>query len=83
MTFDFKELKNDANFIATVENLTKSLDAVDESIQAATSLPTTEYDLMPTEEKVKYDNYITYTINSLYWMYTRLQGIDNSSVSFL
>lgn len=81
MTFDLKELKNDVNFIATVENLTKNLDAVEESMKAATSLPTTEYDLMAQEEKVKYDCYMSYTINSLYWMYTKLQGIDSISVS--
>lgn len=80
MTFDFKELKNDANFVSTVQNLTKSLDAVEESIRTATSLPSTEYDLMPVEDKVKYDCYMSYTINSLYWMYTRLHGIDSTSV---
>ncbi|KAL5275522.1 hypothetical protein ACFFRR_001412 [Megaselia abdita] len=79
MTFDFKELKNDANFVATVDHLTKNLDAVEESIRAASSFPTTEYDLMPVEEKVKYDSYMSYTINSLYWMYTRLQGMDANS----
>lgn len=81
MTFDFKELKNDVNFIAKNLDLTKNLDAVEESMKAATSLPTTEYDLMTQEEKVKYDCYMSYTINSLYWMYTKLQGIDSISVS--
>lgn len=80
MTFDYKELKSDSNFVATVENLTKNLDAVEESIRAATSLPSTEYDLMTVEDKVKYDCYMSYTINSLYWMYTRLQGVDSASV---
>lgn len=83
MTFDFKELKNDANFVATVENLTKNLDAVEESIRAAVNVPSADYDLMPVEDRVKYDSYMSYTINSLYWMYTRLQGVDSNSVGFL
>lgn len=58
----------------------QSLDAIDEQISAACDFP--NYDDLSTEEKVKFDLYLSYSINSLYWMYCKLQAIDTNSVSF-
>ena len=81
MTFDFKELQNDENFKAVVGNLTRSLDSVEESITTAVNLPDSSYEAMPIEERVKYDLFLSYTINSLFWMHMRLQAVDPNSVS--
>ncbi|XP_055297529.1 nuclear nucleic acid-binding protein C1D-like [Sitodiplosis mosellana] len=74
---DFGELRNDTDFITKSTNLEKSLDAIDEQISAACDFP--NYDDLSTEDKVKYDLYLSYSINSLYWMYCKLQAIDASS----
>lgn len=56
----------------------KTLNAIDEHITAACDFP--NYDDLSTEEKVKFDLYLSYSINSLYWMYCKLQAIDTASV---
>lgn len=59
----------------------KTLNAIDEHITAACDFP--NYDDLSTEEKVKFDLYLSYSINSLYWMYCKLQAIDTASVLFI
>ena len=76
---DFGELKNDTNFTTIVNNFTKSLDEIDATITEAVNYK--DYDELTTEEKVKFDNYLAYTTNSLYWMYVRLNGLDPNTVS--
>ncbi|XP_055840530.1 nuclear nucleic acid-binding protein C1D [Episyrphus balteatus] len=71
---DFGELKNDTNFTTIVNNFSKSLDEIDATITEAVNYK--DYDELTTEEKVKFDNYLAYTTNSLYWMYVRLNGLD-------
>lgn len=75
---DYGELSNDEKFIKVVENFDKCLDQIDASLQAAVEVA--RYDEMSTSEKVKFDNYLAYTINSLYWMYVKLQGQDPNEV---
>lgn len=57
----------------------QSLDAINEHISAACDFP--NYDDLSTEDKVKYDLYLSYSINSLYWMYCKLQAVDTNTVS--
>ncbi|XP_055912688.1 nuclear nucleic acid-binding protein C1D [Eupeodes corollae] len=71
---DFGELKNDTNFTSIVNNFSKSLDEIDAIITEAINYK--DYDELTTEEKVKFDNYLAYTTNSLYWMYVKLNGLD-------
>lgn len=76
---DFGELKNDTDFITKSNNLESVLDKIDERISSACDFP--NYDDLSTEEKVKYDLFLSYSINSLYWMLCKLQAIDPNSVS--
>lgn len=57
----------------------QSLEAISEHISAACDFP--NYDDLSTEDKVKFDLYLSYSINSLYWMYCKLHAIDAKSVS--
>lgn len=76
---DFGELKNDTEFIAKVINLQTSLNKVDEIITYACLF--SKYDDLKTEEKVKYDLFLSYSVNSLYWMFCKLQAMESGSVS--
>jgi exosome complex protein LRP1 len=38
------------------------------------------FDELTIEEKVKYDLFLCYSINSLYWMYLKMNGEDPNSV---
>lgn len=80
-SMDFGELRNDKDFIAKSTNLETVLDRIDEHINAACDFP--NYDDLSTEEKVKFDLFLAYSINSLYWMLCKLQSIEPNSVSKL
>lgn len=75
---DFGELKNDTNFVNKVTNISATLDKIEESIQQM--LEVRDYERLSTQEKVKYDLYLSYAINSLYWMYVKIQGMDPNNV---
>lgn len=76
---DFGELKNDKEFVTKSNNLQKALQNIDEQISAACDFP--NYDDLSTEEKVKYDLYLSYSINSLFWMLCKLQAMESGTVS--
>lgn len=64
-----------------VANLTEALTNIESSIDATVEFA--NYENLSTDEKVKYDLYLSYSINSLYWTYCKLQAIDPNNVSFL
>ena len=76
---DYAELRNDEKFIKCVDNLDNSLDKIESSILTAVGFK--DFDELSTQDKVKLDNYLSYSINSLYWMYVKLQGQDPNEVS--
>lgn len=76
---DFGELKNDTDFVAKATNLQNALDKIEERISTVCDFP--NYDDLSTEEKVKYDLFLSYSINSLYWMLCKLQAIEPGMVS--
>lgn len=81
MDLDFGELKNDADFITKVTNFSQSIDKIEESLNKIFTQPT-NYGTLTKEEKVKHDIYLSYSINSLYWMYLKLQGQDPTQVIY-
>lgn len=42
------------------------------------SLEEINYNELSTEEKIRYDLFLAYSVNSLLWMYLRMNGIDPS-----
>lgn len=77
---DFGELKNDTDFISKVTNLEDSINAIETHMALMGELT---YEDLSKENKVKYDLFQSFAINSLFFMYLKLQGIDPSSVSLL
>lgn len=78
---DFGELKNDTDFIEKVTNVDEVLKKIEKNIGDACAIK--NYDTLTMEDKVKYDLYLSYSINSLYWMYLKLQGVDSKEVIYL
>lgn len=76
---DFGELRNDEEFKGKVTSLTDALENINASIDSACNIP--NYDDLTTEEKVKYDLFLSYSINSLFWTLCKLQAIDPATVS--
>lgn len=75
---DFGELKNDKDFIEKATNLNKALADIDEHMKKMNQI---SYESLGTEDKVKYDMFRCYAINSLFWMYLKLNNIDPAQVS--
>lgn len=76
---DFGELQNDEAFKQRINTLTAALDEIGRSAQAACQMP--NYEKLSTEEKVKFDLFLSYSINSLFWAFCKLQAIDPADVS--
>lgn len=78
MNFDFGELKNDVNFVSKVDAVTGAVAKIEKAIKDAAEVKTED---LSTEEKVKHDLFLTYAVNSLYWMYLKINGVNPSTVS--
>lgn len=80
MEIDYGELKNDTSLVSKSESLEAALVKIEEKISAICDFPS--YENLSTEEKVKYDLFLSYSINSLFWILCRLQAIDPPMVSY-
>lgn len=78
---NYGELKNDTDFVNKSEALGNYLDKIELDIQATCDFP--NYEALSIEDKVKFDLFLSYSINSLYWMLCKLQAIDAGSVSMI
>lgn len=75
---DYKELSQDESYIKVVEDLDKCLDRIEESFRQVA--PLLKADDLAHYEQVKIDNYLIYSINSLYWIYLKLRGENPNQV---
>lgn len=79
--FDYGELKNDTAFIKKNETLSECIERIRQNLAVARE-DYKNYESFSLEEKVKYDLHLSYSINSLYWMYYKIIGLDPNKVSF-
>lgn len=75
---DYKELAKDEGYIKVVENLDESLDRIEESFRLVA--PLLKSGDLTISEQIKLDNYLIYSMNSLYWIYLKMQGEDPNQV---
>lgn len=79
MEIDYGELETDTTLVTKSESLQAALEKIDEQITAVCDFP--NYENLSTEEKVKFDLFLSYSINSLFWMLCKLQAIDSPTVN--
>lgn len=79
MNFDFGELKNDTNFTSKVQGAAEAVAKIEKHIKDSSEVKLEE---LSSEERVKHDLFLIYAVNSLYWMYLKMNGDNPSSVSF-
>ncbi|XP_059617883.1 nuclear nucleic acid-binding protein C1D [Phlebotomus argentipes] len=72
---DFGELKNDKIFVQKMLNLDKALEEVDAAVEKALNV---KDEGMAQEDSVKMDIFLSYALNSLYFIHLKLQGTDVS-----
>lgn len=68
------ELEKDQGFKNCISKFHKSVDQVGDELQLCCGQDI--YSALSPEDKVEYDLFLAYSLNSLFWSYLRTQGID-------
>lgn len=77
---DFGELKNDSNFVAKVQSVSQAITRIEKTIKETDNL---KVDEISTEDKINLDLFLSYSINSLYFMFLKIEGDDPNAVSII
>ncbi|XP_056630580.1 nuclear nucleic acid-binding protein C1D-like [Diorhabda sublineata] len=74
MSIDFGDLDNDKNIQEKLSNLHNSVEKIEIMLE---KLRTADiYEQLSLKQKVDYDLFIAYTLNTLYWLYLRIKNED-------
>lgn len=71
---DFADLENDEQIKIKVINVHNSVQKIKNLLDSAYKENIS--DKLTTSEKIDYDIFLSYSLNTLYWMYLRTKGID-------
>ena len=74
MDMDFEELSHDPDLIAKIKQFRDATVTIEDTIKFATDLDV--YEKLSNADKIKYDLLMSYSLNSMFWMYLRAEGID-------
>ncbi|KAL6426169.1 nuclear nucleic acid-binding protein C1D-like [Cataglyphis hispanica] len=77
MDHDFEELSHDTNIIARLQQFSEAAFKVQDVVESVVSDPSL-YEKLSNVNKIKYNLMLSYSLNSLFWMYLRAKGIDPS-----
>lgn len=78
MNYDFGELKNDTSFVSKVQAADEAIARIEKAIQDAANA---KIDELSTDDKIKHDLFLAYAVNSLYFMYLKINGENPNTVS--
>lgn len=73
---DFGDLKEDEDIKEKITNFHTSIDKIEKLLENALNPDYIARDKLNTKEKVDYDIFMAYTLNTLYWLYLRTKGLD-------
>lgn len=76
---DFGELKNDTNFVTRVTDFDQSLEEIKAQIQKGLAMDKSK---MTKEDRIKHELFLSYSMNTLYFLYLKINGVDVNDVSF-
>lgn len=71
---DLGELEKDEAFKSSLSKFHTSVDKVGNALQLCCGHDV--YSTLSSEDKVQYDLFLSYSLNSLFWTYLRTQGVD-------
>lgn len=73
-TLDLDEdLLKDKELVANIQNLDNSIVNIETLLESRVGV---DYNSLSVEDKIKHDLLNAFALNSLYWMYLRLDGVD-------
>lgn len=70
---ELKELEDDKAIQEKLQNLHDSIEKITKLLDTALKADTSQ---LSKKEKIDYDLFLTYALNTLYWMYLRTRGED-------
>lgn len=73
---DLGELSTDADFTSRIKNFHNSVNRIGELLQTVCEKEV--YEKLDIDDRIKYDLLLSYSLNSLFWLYLRTQGVDPS-----
>ncbi|VVC39643.1 Sas10/Utp3/C1D [Cinara cedri] len=68
-----EELLKDEELVTNICNLDNSIMDIETLLESKMSV---DYNSLSIEDKIKHDLLFAFALNSLYWMYLRLDGVD-------
>lgn len=68
-----EELLQDKELVANIQNLDCSIADIETLLESRMDV---DYNSLSGEDKIKHDLLIAFALNSLYWMYLRMDGVD-------
>lgn len=74
---NFSELNEDTEFKTNTTELQKRINSLGDNLKLCCESDL--YSKLTTEQRVKYDLFLSYSLSSLYWIYLRTQGHDPST----
>lgn len=72
---NYGELSKDTEFVTNCDNLVQNLKDIQEVLDQVLPLKQ-QYDKLPLPAQIELDLFLAFTLNSLYWVHLRMQGID-------
>lgn len=73
-----EELLKDEELVANIQNLDHSIVNIETLLESRMNV---DYNSLSVEDKIKHDLLIAFALDSLYWMYLRLDGTDPTTHS--
>lgn len=73
-----EELLKDVELVTNIQNLDHSIVDIETLLESRINV---DYNSLSMEDKIKHDLLIAFALNSLYWVYLRLDGADPTTHS--
>ncbi|XP_011694907.1 PREDICTED: nuclear nucleic acid-binding protein C1D [Wasmannia auropunctata] len=77
MDANFDELSHDTNIIAKLKQFSEAAFKIQDMVEVISD--PSLFDKLSNTDKIKYNLLLSYSLNSLFWMYLRAEGIDPSN----
>lgn len=79
MNADFEELSHDENLIARLQQFGEAAFKIQDMVELISD--PSVFDKLSNSDKINYKLLLSYSFNSLFWMYLRAEGINLENVS--
>lgn len=72
MDVDFEELSHDVNIVTRLQQFSEAAFKIQDMMELIND--SSLYDKLSNSDKIKYNLLLSYSLNSLFWMYLRAKG---------